>query len=81
MPIPHFAAKLEAILSPLPDIAPGKSKTKTVSAPDVYAEFDAKGSDEFAFWLRTLDFATLKAIVKTNGFDPGKTTSKPFPQL
>jgi len=71
-----FAAKLEAILAPLPQKSAARSKEKATPAPDVFAEFEAKGSEEFAFWLRALDLATLKAIVKMNGFDPSKITHR-----
>jgi len=69
---PAFAAKLDAILAPLPKKAPAKAAT----APDVFAEFEAKGADEFPFWLRSLDVPTLKAIVKANGFDPAKKSTR-----
>lgn len=71
---PAFASKLEAILAPIPGGALSKPKSKAVSAPDVFTEFEARGSEEFSFWLRTLDIATLKTIIKVNGFDPGKTS-------
>ena len=35
-----------------------------------------KGEDEFRFWLRSLDLHLLKAIVKANGFDPGKNSQR-----
>lgn len=70
-----FATKLEAILAPLPQKPAAKSKGKTI-APDVFTEFEAKGGEEFAFWLRTLDIATLKAIVRMNEFDPTKKTAR-----
>jgi len=74
---PVFAAKLDAILAPLPQKASGKGKkAKAPPAPDVFAEFEVRGAEEFSFWLRSLDVPTLKAIVKANGFDPGKKSTR-----
>ena len=44
--------------------------------PDVFAAMQEKGEGEFRFWLRSLDIATLKAIVKKNGFDPAKVSTR-----
>lgn len=72
---PAFAAELDAILAPLPKPT-AKAKGKVHPVPDIFAEFEAKGEEEFSFWLRALDLATLKAIVKENGFDPSKTAHR-----
>lgn len=73
---PAFAAKLDSILAPLPQKPTAKSKAKEAHAPDVFTEFETRGAEEFGFWLRALDLATLKAIIKANGFDPGKTAAR-----
>lgn len=75
----EFAAKLEAITAELP--AGGRRPDKwrggeRVSVPDVLAEFQARGEEEFRFWLRDFDLRTMKAIVKQNGFDPARATQK-----
>ncbi len=74
---PAFAGKLDAILAPLP-AAPKSKKlgTATKSVPDVYAELQRRGEEEFRFWLAGLDIPTLKSIVKVNGFDPAKQSSR-----
>jgi len=75
---PAFAEKLDAILAPLP-AAPAnskKSKLPTKAAPDVYAELQSRGEEEFRFWLAGLGVPTLKAIVKANGFDPTKQSNR-----
>jgi hypothetical protein len=71
---PAFAEKLDAVLASIPAGAPktGKSKAPAIQVPDVFAEYQARGDDEFRFWLRGLEVPTLRAIVKANGFDPGK---------
>jgi hypothetical protein len=79
---PAFAAKLDGILADVPAAGSGK-RPKTAKAapaaevPDVYAEYQQKGEEEFRFWLRGLSVAVLKGIVKANGFDPGKV-SRPW---
>jgi hypothetical protein len=44
--------------------------------PNVFAIHQEKGEEEFRFWLRSLNLRVLKAIVKTNGFDPGKASQR-----
>jgi hypothetical protein len=73
---PQFAAKLDAVLNGMPG-RPKKARGPQLdpsTVPDVFAALDAKGETEFGFWLRTLDLPTLKAIIKLNGFDPGKAS-------
>ena len=78
---PAFAERLEAITSILP--ASGKKlggkKSRPfppINLPDVFSVFQEHGEEEFPFWLRTLDVPTLKALVKQNGFDPGKVAAR-----
>jgi hypothetical protein len=79
---PAFAERLAAVLAPVPEersrarkeSALGRPPQPSAHAPDVFAVLAEKGEEEFGFWLRGLDLATLKAVVKQNGFDPGKTT-------
>jgi hypothetical protein len=77
---PEFAARLEAIVAPLPERAVKRTaktrREECVAVPDVLAEFQAKGEEEFRFWLRDFDLRTLKAIVKRNGFDPARATQR-----
>lgn len=76
---PAFAERLEKITAELPAKAVRKATPKpkpTASVPDVLAELQARGLEEFRFWLRGLDLATLKAVVKANGFDPGKRSAR-----
>src|SRR5438477_2764331 len=72
-----FAAKLDAIMSPLPaKVGKANKKTLVRDIPDVYAEHQRRGEEEFRFWLTGLDLATLKAIVKANGFDVTKLSKR-----
>ena len=56
------------------------TKTRTIgpveATPNVFAVRQEKGEEESRFWLRSLSPRVLKAIVKANGFDPGKTSQR-----
>ncbi len=73
---PAFAARLEVITSSLPAAKKlGGKKSRAIlpaDVPDVFAVLQDRGEEELLFWLRTLDVPTLKAVIKQNGFDPGK---------
>jgi hypothetical protein len=74
-----FAEKLDGILAPLPKRSgkrTGKGMLTAKDMPDVYAEYQSRGEDEFRFWLRGLDVVTLKGIVRVNGFDPSKVSRR-----
>lgn len=78
---PNFAARLEAITAELPSqigkkVSKQNKTAKSATAPDVFAALQEKGEEEFRFWLRSLDTATLKSIIKVNGFDPAKVSSR-----
>lgn len=78
---PAFAAKLDGILAEVPSGGGKRPKGarggSAAEVPDVYAEYQQKGEEEFRLWLRGLSVAVLKGIVKANGFDPGKV-SRPW---
>lgn len=74
----EFAAKLEAIMTELP-ARPARSPRppkSPVEIPDVFAVLKDKGEVEFGFWVRTLDVAMLKGVIRVNGFDPAKTSQR-----
>jgi hypothetical protein len=78
---PNFAKKLEEALNELPEATKKKAKrTKPsldkIETPDIIEAFQVKGEEEFRFWLRDFDLITLKAIIKQNGFDPGKNSQR-----
>jgi hypothetical protein len=75
---PEFAAKLNALMAELPSRSarPPRPPKIAVSVPDVFAALQQKGESEFAFWVRTLDIPTLKAIIRANGFDPAKASQR-----
>ncbi len=75
---PAFADKLDALMMPLPmvKLKTRKNKRHVQDVPDVYVELQQRGEEEFRFWLARLDLATLKSIVKVNGFDMTKTSRR-----
>lgn len=73
---PAFAERLASVLDREPDLGRPQARPKpaAVQVPDIMAALQQKGEEEFRFWLRSLDLLTLKAAIKANGFDPGKTS-------
>lgn len=76
-----FAERLEAITNALPTVAKKEGARKSrslpnINLPDVLTALEERGEDEFRFWLRTLDIPTLKAVIKVNGFDPAKVSTR-----
>ena len=74
-----FAEKLDQILAPLPKRTEKDTRKRKLTAkdvPDIYAEYQNRGEAEFGFWLRGLEVATLKGIVKVNGFDPSNLSRR-----
>jgi hypothetical protein len=73
-----FAARLETIAEGLGQSLGRKAQLRksraSTTPPDVIAALMEKGEEEFTFWLRSFDLATLKSIVKANGFDPAKAS-------
>lgn len=78
---PQLAARLDAIVASLRE----RTETPVVrkrrpafdsSIPDVLSVLEQKGDQEFRFWLRSLHLATLKAIVKSNGFDVARVSQR-----
>jgi hypothetical protein len=78
---PSFAARLEEISNRLPTTSTkratrGRATGPAELPPDVFAIYQERGEEEFRFWIRSLNLRSLKAIVKANGFDPGKASQR-----
>jgi hypothetical protein len=76
---PSFAARLNEISKEIPaniGKKARKNRTQADPLPDVFAVQKEKGEEEFRFWLRSLNLRMLKAVVKANGFDPGKISQR-----
>lgn len=77
---PTFAERLNDVVGSLPtgqsQRRPVKRSGPQAAPPDIFAAYQDKGDEEFRFWLRSMSLSVLKAIVKTNGFDPGKASQR-----
>jgi hypothetical protein len=75
---PPFAARLDALLGPTlrEHATPVPRTRRSQVVPDVLSVLQEKGEEEFRFWLRSLDLATFKAIIKANGFDVARASQK-----
>lgn len=78
---PNFSSRLEEIVAELPlkeqrKNSKQKNAAQSIVAPDIFAALQEKGEEEFRFWLRSLSLATLKSIIKANGFDPAKISAR-----
>jgi hypothetical protein len=74
-----FAARLDDVLSALPDRKPAKQKApraEPVSVPDLHTELKARGDDEFRYWLREQPLSVLRASIRTNDLDPARKTAR-----
>ena len=76
---PAFADKLERLLNAVPERrVAGRVPRKSASAqlPDLHAEHAARGEADLLLWLRDLPVSMLRALIRTNDFDPTRRTSK-----
>jgi hypothetical protein len=77
---PIFASKLETLLAPLPVKSVKARKASTartaVALPDIYAELEARGEDEFRLWLRDQPIEIMRALIKRHELDPSRRTSR-----
>ena len=78
---PRFAARLDTLVSSIRGPAEARRSrnrrpSTTPPVPDVLSALEQKGDEEFRFWLRSLDIPTLKAIIKSNGFDVARASQR-----
>jgi hypothetical protein len=77
---PEFAAKLEAILVPLPERKARRNQrtrtAKTETLPDVHAELASRGESEFTMWLRGQPIAILRSVIRQHDLDASRRTTK-----
>ncbi len=79
---PEFAHKIDALLSDLPERkvtpkkAPAASVLPTEHLPDIHAEWNSKGEHEFRLWLRDQPTTVLRALIRSQDFDPTRRTIK-----
>jgi len=77
---PEFAARLESLLSVLPERkAPAKKPATTrppEPLPDIHSEWNARGETDFRLWLRDQPVSVLRAVIRSQDLDPTRRTVK-----
>ena len=77
---PKFAARVEALLSGLPDRKVRADAPKSVRSsnplPDVHAEWTNRGEAEFRLWLRDQPISVLREVIRRQDLDPTSRTAK-----
>ena len=77
---PEFAARVDSLLSDLPERKARSTKPDTVSSPehlpDIHAEWNARGETEFRLWLRGQATPVLRAVIRSQDLDPTRRTTK-----
>ena len=78
---PEFAARVESLLSGLPDgkkVRPTESEPLRPSypLPDIHAEWNTRGEAEFRLWLRDRPISVLREVIRREDLDPTRRTAK-----
>lgn len=77
---PEFSAKLDALLSELPQRKGASKKMASTQPPeqlpDIHAERNARGETDFRLWLRGQSIPVLRAIIRTEDLDATRRTAK-----
>ena len=78
---PEFAQRLDDLLSVLPaskgNAAPkAQAKAPKRPAPDVHAEWQARGEAGVRVWLREQPVSDLRSIIQSQDLDPTRRTAK-----
>lgn len=78
---PAFAERLDAVLHELKsdrvkDPKPRSSSGPEPELPDIHAEWSKRGETDFRLWLRDQPVAMLRALIRSQDFDPTRRTAK-----
>ena len=78
---PEFASKVDALLSEIPDRKQASKKKgaagkSDIHLPDIHAEWNGRGEIDFRLWLRDQPIPVLRAIIRSQDFDPTRRTVK-----
>jgi len=77
---PEFAVHLASLLPNFPESQIKKEKKiKTIvqtELPDIHSEWNARGDADFRLWIRDQPITILRAIIRSQGFDPTRRTIK-----
>jgi hypothetical protein len=76
----EFAERLSSLISNTPRRKSTISKTGEATSserlPDIYAEWNVRGDTNFRLWIRDQPITLLRAIIRAQGFDTTRRTSK-----
>ena len=77
---PDLAAKLESLLSELPEEKAHAKKRggpdMKRSVPDIYGEWKARGETDFRLWLREQPLPVLRIVIRAQDLDSTRRTAK-----
>ena len=77
---PDFGARIEQVLEAIPDrrkATQRKANPKPRAvAPDVHAEWSARGENGFRLWLSDQPIPTIRAVIRAQDLDPTRRTAK-----
>ncbi len=78
---PAFAARLDSLLSALPESRRSKAAKRTApgkrnALPDVHAEWTSRGETDFRLRLREQPVPTIRAVIRAEDRDPTRRTTK-----
>lgn len=77
---PEFGAKVENLLSDIPERKPSSKKavTRPPDGPltDIHAEWSNRGEIDFRLWLSDQPVLVLRTIIRSQDFDPMRRTVK-----
>lgn len=77
---PEFAAKIEGLLTELPERKVASKKPSRTpspeSMPDIHLEWNTRGETDFRLWLREQPIPVLRALIRAQDFDSTRRTTK-----
>ena len=77
---PEFSTRIEQVLEAIPDRRKAKKRKarpqRHEAAPDVHAEWRARGEEGFRLWLRDQPVPRIRAVIRAQDLDPIRRTAK-----
>jgi hypothetical protein len=77
----EFAARLDELVTPIPAKTTRSKSTRSKvklepDVPDIYAERELRGEDEFRLWLRDQSVPVLRGIIRKHDLDSTRRTAR-----
>ena len=77
---PEFASKVDALLTEIPERKQASKKVAVgkpgIELPDIHSEWTGRGEIDFRLWLRDQPIPVLRAIIRSQDFDPTRRSVK-----